>query len=60
MSEKARDGNHPRTRIALACERFSRELSVAVRDLEAARACMERVAGLPFSEVDDISGVSRH
>lgn len=53
MSEE----NHVRrTRVALACDRFARELSQGAKDLEAARACMERVAQLPFSEIDDIAG----
>jgi len=47
---------HPRTRVALACERFARELSACEKDFEAARAAMERISELPFAEADDVEG----
>jgi hypothetical protein len=50
------EGKHPRTRVALACERFAREISAAIKDFEAVRDIFERVADLPFAEVDDVAG----
>jgi len=50
------EGKHPRTRVALACERYIREISAAKKDFEAVCASMERIAELPFVEADDVAG----
>ena len=50
------EGKHPRTRVALACERYIRELSAAKKDFEAVLASIERIAELPFVEADDLAG----